>query len=128
MEKKKGGKGIGEGDILLASTLARQVQTNIGHVTCAVVLKAIYTETVSDYACIKWYGSMYQTSIYLLPEPEALDLTDAWYRRRKVEQCLLPRILKSGQLCILDIPLSSPLVPFDQLPTADSYYEPHKSS
>jgi hypothetical protein len=38
MEKKKGGKGIDKGDILLASTLARQVQTNIGHVTLAIVL------------------------------------------------------------------------------------------
>ena len=38
MEKKKGGMGIGKADILLASTLARQVQTNKGHVTWAIVL------------------------------------------------------------------------------------------
>ena len=37
MEKKKGGTGIEEGDILLASTLARQVWPNIGHVTRTIV-------------------------------------------------------------------------------------------
>jgi len=66
MEKKKGGKGIDEGDILLASTLARQVQTNIGHVTFTVVLYAVLTETHCCYACIKWYESMHHDPLYIL--------------------------------------------------------------
>jgi hypothetical protein len=109
MEKKKGGKGIGKGDILLASTLARQVQTNKGHVTWAIVLYGISASIELNDACIKWYHPMHGTLIYLQPSVELSDETDAWYRRRKVKACLLPRILKSSQLCILDIPLSSPL-------------------
>lgn len=53
MEKKKGGKGIGKGDILLASTLARQVQTNKGHVTWAVVFKPISASTGFNDAYMK---------------------------------------------------------------------------
>ena len=53
MEKKKGGKGIGEGDILLASTLARQVWPNIGHVTKAIVFILILRYTYLDDICIE---------------------------------------------------------------------------
>lgn len=53
MEKKKGGKGIGEGDILLASTLARQVWPNIGHVTKAIIFILISRYTHLNDVCIK---------------------------------------------------------------------------
>jgi hypothetical protein len=53
MEKKKGGKGIGKGDILLASTLARQVQTNIDHVTDPIVFNSFYGSMLEYNACIK---------------------------------------------------------------------------